>query len=181
MLLFASLIALTHFRLLYYLDFCESAIASAEQNIKPQQDTGLATYLSCLPQENLSFAAQLGYQLTREQEKVLILTNQQLAALNVTPTVASISDVQELLNQTAVSSAIVKLQSWVKILTEIENCLAPLSRMVDCSVFKTFAQSADQGLCNDGFSALLWLYAGLVVALLTTGLVAALSLGFNRI
>jgi hypothetical protein len=98
----------------------------------------------------------------------------------VTPNVASISDIQSLMNQTAVSSAIVKLQSWVKILTEIDNCLEPLSRMVDCSVYQAFAQSADQGLCNDGFSALLWLYAGLIVALVSTSLVVALSLGFNK-
>ena len=57
MVLFAGLIALTHFRLLYYLDFCESVIASAEQDIKPQVGTGLATYLSCMPQEQLSYAA----------------------------------------------------------------------------------------------------------------------------
>jgi hypothetical protein len=42
-----------------------------------------------------------------------------------------------------VSSAIVRLQSWVKILAEIDNCLEPLTRMVNCSVFQAFAQSAD--------------------------------------
>ena len=93
MLLFAGLIALTHFRLLYFLDFCESTIASTEQALKPQHGSGLAMYLSCLPQDQLSYAAQLGYRLTREQEKVIILANQQLAALNVTPSVAGISDI----------------------------------------------------------------------------------------
>ena len=78
LILIASLVAFTHFRLLYYLDVCESVIEASEDNIRPQEGTGIANYLSCMPQEAMSYAATLGYKFSLEYQKVIILANNQL-------------------------------------------------------------------------------------------------------
>jgi len=58
----------------------------------PSQGTGVASYLSCMPDEPTSFATQLGYQLNNEYQKCLILCNDRLQSLNMTSSYVSSYD-----------------------------------------------------------------------------------------
>ncbi len=82
MLSTSVLFAFAHFRLVYSLDYCEQIIQVTDQNRIPTIGTGVATALSCMPDDANDFSSSLSYKLYNEYQKCLILSNDRLFDLS---------------------------------------------------------------------------------------------------
>lgn len=91
MAIIAAVFTAVSFRGLYELDYCEQVFQITDSDLIPNQGTGIAKYLSCMPEAQISFATSMGYQLYNEFEKGLILCNDRLTTLGI-PYVGSLDD-----------------------------------------------------------------------------------------
>ena len=89
MLSTAILFSFAHFRLAYTLDYCEQIIEVTDQNKIPALGTGVANALSCLPSEANTYVSQLNYKFYTEYQKGLIICNDRIVELKLSPYVDS--------------------------------------------------------------------------------------------
>lgn len=100
MLGISVMFCLTHFRLLYMLDYCEQVFEITYDNEIPAKGKGIGKHISCMPDEQTQFAAQLVYFLNTEYQKGLVICNDRLQDLSKSnPIVSSYTELRDLVSQ----------------------------------------------------------------------------------